>query len=439
MLHGRAAAWAELPRIDASSAAAPPSPAKSPDQPTVYIDIPTPSTGLDTSRKHSMPARKIFGHRDGFTVDSVLALQDLTTQNPFFTAALLAFFIRRARAPLNSSIVGWLLNRRNRTWGISISGILFCLSVLKRASDYLSFKARNNGVDDKYDWTKEIVLVTGASSGIGGRVCQMLTDRGIKVVGLDVQQPLYPVPARMKFYICDISKREKVIEVADTIRSEVGAPTVLLNNAGIGESFPLSTSLRHARLLTISPGRAGFIVDMKEKDIQAVMNINALCHYYTVQAFLPSMMQKGHGHVLTVASMASYVSPPGISAYGMSKAAALAFHETLTMELKLVHKTPKIRTSMINPLWTKTPLLDEGVKQGGKQGPKTMHVDTVAEGIVDIILSGKSTHLMLPRAVTLGSLMRGMPDWLHWGAMVRNAKDMEEFDSSMMVTPSSAI
>lgn len=180
------------------------------------------------------PRRKIIGHRDGFTADTVLAIQDLTTQNPIFTAGLLAYFIRKSNAPLNAGLVGWLFNRRNRTWGISISGVLFVLSLLKRVNSYLSRQARNNSVTDKYDWTKEIVVVTGASSGIGGRVCQMLCERGIKVVGVDVQQPLYTPPARMKFYTCDITSRSQVFDLAETIRSEVGRPTILLNNAGIG-------------------------------------------------------------------------------------------------------------------------------------------------------------------------------------------------------------
>lgn len=173
-------------------------------------------------------------------------------------------------------------------------------------------------------------------------------------------------------------------------------------------------------------------MEMQEKDIHAVMNVNAISHFWTVQAFLPHMVEQNHGHILTVASMASYTGPPGISVYGMSKAAALSFHESLTMELLHFHKTPKVRTSMINPLWTKTPLLDVGIKEGGKQGPKTMHVDTVAEGIVDVILSGESTHLMLPKAVTAGSMLRGMPDWLHWAVMNQSAKDMDLFDMDLV-------
>ena len=169
-------------------------------------------------------------------------------------------------------------------------------------------------------------------------------------------------------------------------------------------------------------------MNMTEKDINAILNINSISHYWTVQEFAGDMIKNNHGHILTTASMASYVAPPGLSAYAMSKAAALAFHECLTMELVHHHKTPKVRTTMINPLWTKTPLLDVGITGGAKQGPKTIHVDTVAEAIVDAILKGESSHVIVSRAVTLGSVMRGMPDWLHWSVMNRGARDMSTFD-----------
>lgn len=208
---------------------------------------------------------------------------------------------------MNLHIVGWLLKQRNRTWSFTISGVLFGMAIYKRFSDNLSFRARNNGVEDKYDWTREVVLVTGASSGIGARVVQMLTARGMKVAGLDVQEPSYEVPARMRFYKCDITVREQLAEVGQKIRSEVGQITVLLNNAGI------------ARAPTP-------IMNCSEEDTNAIVQINALSHFKSVQEFLPNMLEHDHGHVITITSMASYVSPPGLASYGMPKAAALAFH-----------------------------------------------------------------------------------------------------------------
>lgn len=57
-----------------------------------------------------------------------------------------------------------------------------------------------------------------------------------------------------------------------------------------------------------------------------------------------------------------------------------------------------------------------------------MHVDTIAETIANVILSGESQHCIVPRSKTLASALRGMPDWLHWGAMESSARDMALFD-----------
>lgn len=65
-----------------------------------------------------------------------------------------------------------------------------------------------------------------------------------------------------------------------------------------------------------------------------------------------------------------------------------------------------------------------------RRGPTSMHVDTVAEAIVDVIIGGESKHVMLPRAVTIGSLARGLPDWLHWRAMKGASRSSAKFDDA---------
>lgn len=361
---------------------------------------------------------KTFGHRDGFTTDSVMALNDVTFKNPFFNAVLLGLALRRAGAPFGDwrTLLSWVTRRENRTWGITLSAALIGASLLRRFSDHLSRLARNNGVlkTGRWDWSREIVLVTGASSGIGQRVCQMLVDRGVTVVGWDVQPLRYNKPRQMHFYTVDITDPDSVQQAAEKVRAEVGHVTVLVNNAGVGTGEII---LRESR-----------------KGVERTMNVNALSHYWMAQAFVPEMAKNNHGHVVTIASMASYASPIGISAYGMSKAAAKAFHYTLMKELKFIHNANHVRSSMINPLWTATPLLEphsvSAASGKNQKGLKVMHVDTVAERIVDVILSGESQHLCLPRAITLGSMLRGFPDWLHLGALDRTALDMEKFESS---------
>jgi short-subunit dehydrogenase len=64
-----------------------------------------------------------------------------------------------------------------------------------------------------------------------------------------------------------------------------------------------------------------------------------------VREFLPSMIEKNHGHVITIASMASFIGLGDMVEYSCSKASALAFHEGLRQELRLWYKAPKVRTT----------------------------------------------------------------------------------------------
>lgn len=116
-------------------------------------------------------------------------------------------------------------------------------------------------------------------------------------------------------------------DVAQRIATEHGYPTILINNAGVAVE--------------------GTILDKDEKDIRLTMEVNTLSHFWTVKAFLPSMVEKNHGHIITIASLASFVSMGEAVDYGCSKAAALAFHEGLTQEVKHWYKANNVRTRYI--------------------------------------------------------------------------------------------
>ena len=100
---------------------------------------------------------------------------------------------------------------------------------------------------------------------------------------------------------------------------------MLINNAGVANPFT--------------------ILDSSEEGFRKVFEVNTIAHFVMAREFLPAMIKKNHGHVVTIASMASFVVIPQSVDYGCTKASALAFHEGLSVELRVRYNAPNVRTT----------------------------------------------------------------------------------------------
>lgn len=173
------------------------------------------------------------------------------------------------------------------------------------------------------------------------------------------------------------------------------------------------------------------ILNSTEKDINLTFGVNAKSHYYLTQQFLPHMIEKNHGMVVTVASVAAYLSAPSMVDYASSKSAALAFHEGLTAELVAIYNAPKVRTVAVCQGYTRTALF-EGFDPKG-----ALYPETVAEAIVKAVLSGKSQHILLPRSVgAFTSAARGLPFWMQYGLRKKLGGLMKGWKGRQVVQPS---
>ncbi|CAL1687951.1 unnamed protein product [Lasius platythorax] len=170
----------------------------------------------------------------------------------------------------------------------------------------------------------EIVLITGAAHGIGKELAIQYAHLGATVVCLDVNQQLNEKTANeiketakspVYAYQCDVSNREQVFEVAKKVKKEIGDVTVLINNAGI---MPCHTFL-----------------DYKTDQIRRLFDINILAHIWTLQAFLPSMLEKNHGHIVALSSISGLVGIPYLVPYSATKYAVRGLMETLKNELRI--------------------------------------------------------------------------------------------------------
>ncbi|KAJ3942107.1 uncharacterized protein N0V96_007598 [Colletotrichum fioriniae] len=211
-----------------------------------------------------------------------------------------------------------------RGWPRFVLALLFGLAALRKTNSLLSEATLNNFTQDKYDWRRELVVVTGGSGGLGDKLVRKLAKNCIKVISLDVVPPRTPLPSNAYFYEVDITSSKSIKEIAGQIRQDHGDPTVLVNNAGVM--------------------KIASILDETEEQIRHVFDVNIIASFLLIKEFLPSMIHNNHGHVVTVASMASFVTGVHNVDYSCSKMGALGLHEGLAQEIRHRYKAPRVRT-----------------------------------------------------------------------------------------------
>jgi NADP-dependent 3-hydroxy acid dehydrogenase YdfG len=179
-----------------------------------------------------------------------------------------------------------------------------------------------------------VILVTGASSGIGAATARLFGGRGFRVVlaarRLDRLQALaeeivasggqaLPVAA-------DLTQVDDIQHLVDTTLAHYGQIDILVNNAGFGRLNWLDAMDPH-------------------KDIAGQIQVNVLAVIWMAQAVLPHMIERRSGHIINMGSMASWVASPTYTIYAASKFALRGFSEALRREVGIYD----IRVSVIYP------------------------------------------------------------------------------------------
>ncbi|KAG9195734.1 hypothetical protein G6011_00855 [Alternaria panax] len=290
---------------------------------------------------------------------------------------------------------------------IRILGILVAVGAIRKTNAALNAWATNNWqirAGHGWNWSSEIAVVTGGCSGIGKAIAEALTSHGIRVAVLDVQDApeTFTPNELLSYFRCDISSPEAIAEAADTIRNALGNPSILVNNAGITGS--------HTILKTPS------------EFLSRIFDVNILSHWRLVQQFVPDMVAKNKGHIVTVASVNSYLTNSANADYVATKTAALSFHEGLTSELKTWYKASGVKTTIAHPAFVRTPMIEEMVLKSG-QDPKILETmmlpEEIAEVIVRQVISRRGAQLFIPGWGAPISGLKGWPNWTQ--ELVRDA------------------
>ncbi|NWU40503.1 RDHE2 dehydrogenase, partial [Hylia prasina] len=231
----------------------------------------------------------------------------------------------------------------------------------------------------------EIVLITGAASGIGRLLAIKFASLGATVVlwdinqeGLNgtVRQARENGAGRVHSYICDCSKRQDIYRVADQVKKEVGDVSILINNAGIviGKRF----------------------LDSPDSLLEKTMTVNTVAHFWTYKAFLPAMIAANHGHLVSIASSAGLCGSDEVSDYCASKFAAIGFAESIDMEMRALRKTG-VKTTIVCPYMINTGMFD-GVKSKWPHMLPLMDPEYVAQRIISAVRQNQEV-LFIPRTI----------------------------------------
>ncbi|XP_037023564.2 short-chain dehydrogenase/reductase family 16C member 6-like [Artibeus jamaicensis] len=238
----------------------------------------------------------------------------------------------------------------------------------------------------------EVVLITGAGSGLGQLMAIKFAILGATVVLWDINEEGNMKTCRLAkekggekvfAYKCDCSNREEVYRVANQVKEEVGDVTILINNAGIVTR----------KLFLNTPD------DMIERSFR----VNVLSHFWTCKAFLPAMIKANHGHLVCMSSVAGLIGTNVLSDYSASKFAALGLAESLLFELKLVQKT-NIKTTIVCPYFIKTGMFDGATSKFPLLLP-LLEQEYVARKIVNAILE-EQIYLIMPKFMYFGMIIK---------------------------------
>jgi short-subunit dehydrogenase len=244
-----------------------------------------------------------------------------------------------------------------------------------------------------------VAVVTGASSGIGERTAIALSHAGASVVlaarrveRLEaLSERIQENGGRAVPVHCDVSDRGSIQALRSAVESTFGRCDVLVNNAGI-------------------PGGGPF-ADLSLDVIEQVVRVNLLGVLECTSAFLPIMLQAGHGHVVNVASLAGRFATPGASVYGATKHGVVAFSEALYHEVA----RNGVLVTAVNPGYVPT----EGFPASGRRGPIVLKPDRIARTIVRVVEKGIAPEISIPRWAAALQVFRVVtPPLYRWGMRV---------------------
>ena len=245
-------------------------------------------------------------------------------------------------------------------------------------------------------WKDRVILITGASSGIGRGLALELARRGARVGLLarrrdvldELVEQISAYPGSAIALAGDVRDAAEVRAAANRLRSEFGSIEVLIANAGIGGTTNAA--------------------ELEPSEVTKVFEVNVIGAVNSVAAVLPEMIREGCGQLVAISSLSAYRGLPKSAAYCASKAALSSFFETMRIDLS----GKGVDVTIIHPGFIKTPL----TAARKAKLPFLMELDDAVKKIIQAIEKKKKSYAFpwqLASVVRAGMVMpNSMYDWI---------------------------
>jgi NADP-dependent 3-hydroxy acid dehydrogenase YdfG len=170
-----------------------------------------------------------------------------------------------------------------------------------------------------YELKDKVAVITGAGSGIGRALAQLLAQKGCRLALADIneaslKETAASLQAEVMTQKLDVADRAAVYAFAERVKQQFGTAHVVVNNAGVAVSQTVN--------------------DLSWEDFEWLMGINFWGVAYGTKAFLPMLLAQDEGAIVNISSVFGIIGVPTQSAYNAAKFAVRGFTEALRHELK---------------------------------------------------------------------------------------------------------
>jgi len=233
------------------------------------------------------------------------------------------------------------------------------------------------------EFKNKVVVITGASSGIGKASAEQFAKKGANIVLvsrrneklLEIEKILSQFSVKTLVCTCDVSQKSQVKQMSDKVFDKFGRIDILVNNAG----FAIY----------------GKVSELSIEEIESQMATNYFGMIYCIKNFLPKMLEQNSGHIVNVASVAASFGLPGIAAYCASKFAMLGFSEGLKHELQGTN----VKVTVVSPIMVRTNFFDHPSFQDmPKYSPTSLSAENVANAVIKAANSSR-LEIIVPSVV----------------------------------------